>query len=242
MGIRHKLNRIIRPLTGYYVGKARYGSDLWHDAVSLCGSKVDTVFDVGANEGESALNFMQLFPEAIIYSFEPLPEAYASLDAISRLYNRLVPVNVALGAESGSALLNRNTLQTTSSLLSTACTSKAYLRGPALSTQRKVDISVKTLDAIADEFTIGAIDLLKIDVQGYELNVLKGASQMLRSGRIRVIVLEVNFAPLYEQQACFQEICRFLQSHSYSLSCLYDFAFSTRKELMWCEALFCRND
>lgn len=111
-----------------------------------------------------------------------------------------------------------------------------------MSTQRQVHISITTLDAFAAEHKVGIIDLLKIDVQGYELEVLKGASLMLSSGRIRVIVLEVNFAPLYERQASFEEISTFLQSNGFHLSCLYDFAFSTRKELMWCEALFCRGN
>lgn len=242
MGFRNKINRLIKPLTGYYVGKARYGADLWHDAVSLCGPRAGIVFDVGANEGESALNFMELFPDATIYSFEPLPESYASLESMARPRARLVPINAALGADHGSAVLNQNALQTTSSMLPTAPSSRSFLSGPALSTQRRVKISVTTLDAVAAEYQVETIDLLKIDVQGYELEVLKGASQMLSARRIRVIVLEVNFAPLYERQASFQDISTFLQSHGFSLSCLYDFAFSTRKELMWCEALFCRSD
>ena len=242
MGLRSKFNRVIKPLIGYYIGKARYGADLWQDAVSLCGPAAGIVFDVGANEGESALNFLELFPDATVYSFEPLPEAYASLQAMARLRTRLVPVNVALGAEHGLAVLNQNALQTTSSVLPTAPSSRAFLGGPALSTQRQVHISITTLDAFTAEHKVGIIDLLKIDVQGYELEVLKGASLMLSSGRIRVIVLEVNFAPLYERQASFEEISTFLQSNGFHLSCLYDFAFSTRKELMWCEALFCRGN
>jgi len=224
------------------VEKTHFGSDLWNDVLTLCGRASRTVFDVGANEGQSARNFLELFPDSKIYSFEPLPEAYTSLEALARLHKRIVPLKVALGAENGAAVLNQNALNATSSVLSVSPSSGAFVSGSALSTQRRVDIRIATLDAVAAEHRIDSIDLLKIDVQGYELEVLKGASQMLSAGRIRAIVLEVNFAPLYERQASFQDINTLLKSHGFGLSCFYDFAFSTQNQLMWCDALFCRNE
>ena len=81
------------------------------------------------------------------------------------------------------------------------------------------------------------IDLLKIDTQGYEMQILKGASRLLAAGKVRTILLELNFVPLYDGQVWAHEIIGYL--HERGL-CLVDFYEKCRLNpyLGWCTALF----
>ena len=95
-----------------------------------------------------------------------------------------------------------------------------------------------TLDDFCSQESVTGIDLLKMDVQGFELFVLKGAQGLLSARKIGCIVLEVSFISLYENQASPQDLINRLAGHQYDLMGFYDFAHSAAKRLMWCEMLF----
>ena len=78
---------------------------------------------------------------------------------------------------------------------------------------------LKTLDIYTSESN-SIPDILKIDTQGFDLEVLKGAQEVLRSGEISIIGIEVLFAKNYQKQAYFWDIASFLFNHGYQL---YDF-------------------
>lgn len=77
-----------------------------------------------------------------------------------------------------------------------------------------VEVQVDRLDALIEQNGLKNI-LLKIDVQGFEMSVLKGAEKVLE--RVLVIVCEVSFASLYEQQCTFEEIASFLRKYNFDL-------------------------
>ncbi len=104
--------------------------------------------------------------------------------------------------------------------------------------QSTIEVELTTLGTFCRETSVSRIDLLKLDVQGYELNVLKGARELLAGRRIGCLVLEVTFIPLYENQATLHELTALLSDHQYDLMGFYNFAHSAHHRLLWCEPMF----
>jgi FkbM family methyltransferase len=213
--------------------------DLWPDVKTvLAPSEIKTVFDVGANEGQSAREFLRHFPQARIFSFEPTPATFQKLTLFARAQPRLTPVNQALGEVPGRVIFNENAFHQTNSILPANPQSEEYLGPAVIDCERKIEVEMTTLDAFCRQESVAGIDLLKVDVQGFELFVLKGAQEFLSARKSGCIVLEVSFISLYENQATPQDLITLLANHQYDLMGFYDFAHSAQKRLMWCEMMF----
>jgi FkbM family methyltransferase len=144
------------------------------------------VFDVGANTGSYASEVTAVFGDkARLYCFEPLKGAFAILTgAIAGRKNVLV-YNFGFGEREGSVMLRSDS---EASMLATAYPRKMDHLGVNLSHEEQV--SIRRLDDFCNENKIRHIDLLKIDVEGGELGVLKGASSLIGSDAIDIIQFE----------------------------------------------------
>jgi FkbM family methyltransferase len=165
---------------------------------------IGTILDVGANEGQFAALMREVCPSARIYSFEPLPDVYARLEAAYRNDLMVTTVNLALGAEAGEVQMNRSEFSPSSSLLPMAELHRQEWPQSAGHTQ--VPVRLARLDdwmVEANPQLAGEL-LVKLDVQGYEAAVIDGAADTLR--RARLVVSEVSFYELYEGQPLFAEI------------------------------------
>jgi len=105
---------------------------------------------------------------------------------------------------------------------------------------RTITVPVQRLDDYAAATGLEVIDLLKIDTQGYELRVLSGASRLLESGNVRAIVVELNFAPLYEGQVRSHEVVGFLHDRGFRMVDVYE-KCRINPFLGWCTAVFARQ-
>jgi len=239
MSFRKNLNQLLRPLIGYEISKVEFGRHLWPDVNTiLAGHEIKTIFDVGANKGQSAREFLRQFPAARIFSFEPTPKTFQQLKRFAGGQPRLTPVNLALGDTPGRITFNENAFHQTNSILPAHPGGETYL-GPAVTDcQRKIEVDMTTLDTFCQQESVNKIDLLKLDVQGFELSVLKGSQDALAASRIGCIVLEISFIPLYENQAMFHDLTTLLAQYQYDLMCFYDFSHSAQNRLMWCEMVF----
>jgi hypothetical protein len=104
--------------------------------------------------------------------------------------------------------------------------------------QRKIEVEMTTLDAYCQQAAINRIDLLKIDVQGFEPSVLKGARETLADRKIGCVVREVTFIPVYESQPKVDDLHALFAEQQYDLMGFYDFAYSAKNRQMWCEMMF----
>lgn len=110
-----------------------------------------------------------------------------------------------------------------------------------LGVRERIQVPVRTLDhLLADAAPPRPIDVLKVDVQGNELRVLRGAQQALK--RTRLIWVEVSFRPLYEGSAVFPQVYEFLASHGFYLGALQEGFRGDGRELLQADALFLSND
>jgi len=172
---------------------------------------IRTVIDVGANEGQFARYIIGVLPCSRLYSFEPLSGPYHKLkkwaDAATK--PEIGTFQVALGHEPGWVEMHEHLeLSPHSSLLAT--TELSHSLYPQTRYQRNERIRIETLDSFLEKGTVELEPeiLLKLDIQGYEDRVLRGAPALLR--RTRACLLEVNFDPLYGGQASFHDIYQLL--------------------------------
>lgn len=168
-----------------------------------------TLFDVGANHGQSAKEFAKAYPEAIIYSFEPDPSNFVHLRASAGPRTR--PFNLGLGATSGTFRFDN--------------TSENDMMRHIASDQDNSDlpaIQFSTVDQFCSGNKITAIDFLKIDTEGHDLEVIKGADRMLRSGAIGLLMAEVSMSADNAFHVAFSEVHPHLEERGYRLFGVYE--------------------
>lgn len=165
-------------------GTDHLGVDVEVDLQRLtAASPLRTIFDVGGNFGQSAIKFSRAFPEAQILTFEPVPDSFRKLEVNIAGRRGIEAFNHGFGDIAGSFEIQIQPNAGGNTLLGTK------------SAHGSVEIRLETLDAFASEKGIEEIDLLKIDVEGYELQVLRGAEGLLARGAVRHVYAECVFAP-----------------------------------------------
>lgn len=194
----------------------------WLDGIARCLPDADdrvVYVDGGAHDGQTLCEVADRFPNLEAYAFEPNTDLCLGLEeALADKPGRCYPT--ALGAEPGEARIFINALPMTSSLLPRAEPSLRYFDAATTPREQRT-VPVTTLDRWFAETGLDRVDILKLDLQGYELEALRGAMGLLRYG-IGCVYTEVSFVPLYIGGPVFGEIDRFMRDHGYRLFNLYN--------------------
>lgn len=181
-------------------------------------NEVRTVIDVGANDGAYAEALLDRGFKGEILSFEPIYSVYQVLRRKSRRHSLWSVYNYALGPSECSATINiAENGGASSSILDIA---RPHVDAdPSSRYIREELINVRTLDQMLSKHYSADVPefVLKLDVQGYELEVLKGAEEVFDSGLIRGIQVELSFCELYHGGACWRDILRYLDKRGFDL-------------------------
>ena len=230
--VRHLARRALEG-AGYYVTRQRLGLDPMRDIRTLLADVAcPTVFDVGANVGETVVQLKRLFPCCELHAFEPGPETFRALEENIFGVENVHLVNAAVGATAGTQPLIENEHSVMSSFLAPGELGWGKV-------VRHTPVEVTTLDAYCAAHGVERIHLLKSDTQGYELEVLKGAEELMAASRIGLVYIEIVYAAIYEDLPSLDEVYRFLADHHFSLVAFYNFTPRYEGELpSWCDALF----
>jgi FkbM family methyltransferase len=176
-----------------------------------------TVVDVGANHGMFSLEAAHLIGrEGMVHAFEPAPGTLAVLRR-NLAQNDLANVRVfpcGLGVREGTAPLR---VHHEYSGLNTLAAREVTWNRRTLHADEIIDVPITTLDLHCAREQLDRIDLLKIDVEGFELDVLRGARGLLEERRIARILLEVGDLTCATAGVAPIEVLAFLQSHGYHL-------------------------
>jgi len=197
----YNINKAIYNLVIKGIGINNYESDKLSGEknlldIVLSKYKKPIIFDVGANVGNYSESIKQLSPESDLYSFEPHPKIYITLESSSRK-NNYKAFNLALGKEESKLMLydyENNKEGTEHASLYKETFEKFY--------NEKVtsyEVDVITLDKFIKENNINKINLLKIDTEGNDFNVLLGANESLKKGLIDIIHFEFNSMNVYSR-------------------------------------------
>ena len=203
------------------------------------GLNPSVVFDVGANAGQFAIAATTVWPSARIISYEPQHNVFGLLEGKAKQYPHIEPRNMALGAEPElDALMHVTNQPASSSLLPLGDGHKQA--EPNVSEVGTERVQVGTLkDEIRNVGAVGSA-LLKMDVQGYEQNVLIGAGDDLCF--FDWIVFETSCSPLYEGETTFEMISSWLSARGFSFYGPVDIHFAEPAgRIRQFEALFHRQ-
>lgn len=161
--------------------------------------EVRTIIDGGASIGSTSLKLAKLFPKACIHSIEPYPPFFEKLSKISKNQKRVKPHQLAFAEKNGITHLQINKSEGTNSLLKYHPDSTAVF-GNLLEKKGEIEVKSVTIDHFIQSQLIDKVDILKLDLQGYELLAIEGCLQSLQLRKIKVILCEIIFDKLYENQ------------------------------------------
>lgn len=210
-----------------------WGKDFVYDLRRIFQSQaIGVIVDAGANVGSVSLDFAFYFPESKILAFEPVSATYERLKARVEKYNKIEPIQMALGESVYQVEIALNSEDTINSISS---------RPTEQNISGLETISVCTLDGFAQQNNIAAVDVLKIDVEGFEFKVLEGAENLLRNS-IKAIVLEVGYER-GDSKVHFSDVENYMEQRGFQCCGVYDQAKSSdKKRLYYSNNLYIRKN
>ncbi len=195
----------------------------------------------GGYDGKSTLRYLELFPNAFIYFFEPEQKNYEVAKLNLRPVDHKVKMfRAALADECGELILNINSHSATHSIFKIG---NVDLWDEFVITQESRVVQSLTIDSIFEKEKIDHIDILHLDTQGAELLALFGAKNALFQNKIKIIRTEVEFENIYENQPLFWEIGSYLSRLNYRFIKNVDLKFRTSDvpKLVWADSIFISN-
>ncbi len=221
----------------------------------LVDSNSPTILDVGANNGSSLVEFKKWWPSSKIHCFEPQSECWDELDDLSNEFTNVRINKFALGNKNdeskefyshdlntGISGFNKINIESKDSIdLSKLSNDNKGLENHKKTINHKRNVQVKRLDEyIKNDKNINQIDLLKIDTQGYELEILEGLGTELN--KVRILITELMFYDYYEKSLSFYELESILRPFNFSL---YDINHVAKNPMNgrtdWIDVIYVQN-
>jgi FkbM family methyltransferase len=208
----------------------------------------DVMFDVGANDGRTILRIQDQLSRPRIFAFEPVASTYRMLVERTSHLPHVRTFPLALGAAPGRETIYLNDID--------AMNSFSPEWTPAPTGVETVEVS--TVDRVIAQEAIDFVHFLKIDTEGYELEVLKGAEQALRASRIGIVQVEVGVDQMAKRFLTLEDARVYLAERGYFLYGVYNQCLTRARApidwpaheaagyrpevLAYCDALFIRAD
>lgn len=199
---------------------------------------INTIIDIGSNEGQFILSISRILPNRKIIAFEPIKDCYdklvANTSALNVVYN-----NCGLSDANTTAEINVSKNFVSSSILPMENFHKKLY--PESKYTGRQTIELKKLDDVMKGIEVNENVLLKVDVQGYEHKVIMGGEETIR--RAAVVIIEYSYEPIYEGQWLFNETYRYFTDNGFRFIGVADQAQSPQTGIpVYGDAIFVRSD
>lgn len=212
----HLLKNLVRGAAAKFDYQITRRADAFADMRRFVAASTGSVIlDIGANVGQMVKRFKATFPSSVIHCFEPSAETFALLKQNTAGEKDVHAWHCAVGSSVGKQTFFENTEPDMSSFLELSATGWGEVKNYPI-------VNVTTVDRFLTEQSIAAVDILKSDTQGYELEVFKGAENAMRGGRIGLVYFEFIFSEMYRNLPRFDEVFRFLTDRDFLLVSVYD--------------------
>lgn len=188
------------------------------------------IFDIGANVGNFTIASKIFYPGSTVYAFEPVPKTFSILESNLKAYSDVSIINAACGetnskmpiysseSESDRSSFDVDNLKNTKDVVTT-------------------EVDVLPLDSFIESKNISKIDLIKIDVEGFEFEVLKGLKKGIK--KVDWMIMEVH---LQDGGKHFGQVLNFMQENNFSIS-RFGKIWSAKRQPTYCfEIIFKNND
>lgn len=196
--------------------------------------EIRTVVDVGANRGQFALVARHCFPTSRIISFEPLAGPAAVYRTVFAGDSRATLHETAIGPKTGEVAIHLSARDDSSSVLPIAAMQSALFRGTAEIGRQSVRSS--RLAGQLPRECIESPALLKLDVQGFELQALQGCEDLL--AWFDWVYVECSFAELYVGQAFADEVIAWLRERGFRMVGVYNMSYDGSGQAIQADFLF----
>lgn len=194
----------------------------------------NSVLDLGANRGQFSILARHLYPRAGIFAFEPLPKAAATYRHVFARDPAVKLYEVAIGARSGDERMHISAQDDCSSLLPIG---KDQVRVfPGTHEVETCRVKVRPLGDVIAASKLVEPALLKLDVQGFELEALSGCAPLLPF--IDFVYCECSFLEMYEGQPLADEIIHWLGKKGFRVSGIYNMAYDREGRSVQADVLF----
>ncbi len=198
--------------------------------------EVTGIIDAGASNGRISRRLLRLFPRAQAYGFEPNPLYTETLREYARQQPRFRPQFLALSDREEKVRLQVTESPGSTSLFMPSDRLKGMY--PQESVVRKVEeVEAVTIDGWAKRHGDLPIQLMKFDIQGGELQAMRGAREVLQSSAL-LVYTEILFNPSYEGGAIYSEIDLLLRQYGFVLFDIFKPKYADNGLLMWANAVF----
>ena len=190
------------------------------------------ILDIGAHIGDTTELYRNYFSGFKIFCFEPFSE---SCDYLKKRFINDSNINIV-----ETALSNKNETKSlyVSNFSNLNSLQKPNERAWGFTDKKSVDVETTTLDQFCYENDIKQIDILKLDVQGSELDVLIGSKTLLEKGNISLVYVEWQVVPLYENHHKYYKIAEFLAGYEYEFFNLYNINEARSGQIRWGDAIY----
>ena len=215
MSMRSLLKRFIERAAGVRIirGLPRGISPFEDIARAFPAFEIKIIFDVGANVGQSATHYSSQFPAAQIICFEPVAASFSSLQGCVSGRHNVTCRRLGLADFVGTSVMSSE---------GTSQKNRLLVGGGGSGTPGVEVVDVTTLDTYCGEQGIDRIDFLKIDTEGADLAVLKGAARLLGSQAIAFIQVEAGMNPKNQLHVPLESFKEFLEQSDYFLFGIYE--------------------
>jgi FkbM family methyltransferase len=182
----------------------------------------ETIVDIGANRGQFSLAARLFSPNAIIYAFEPLEGPSNIFHLVFKRDSQVVMKRVAIANEMGQLKMHISRKDDSSSILPISRTQEELY--PGTGQIRTQVVEVGPLGCYISNADIKGLALLKIDVQGYEHEVLLGCLDLLEN--FSYVYCESSFLELYHGQKLSKDVINWMSANGFDLIGIYNLSYS----------------
>lgn len=230
---RHRLQTVLRMLTPR-TAPVTFSDSTWSADFKTYVPQPKVILDCGANVGQMARSFRNLYETADIYSFEPVKACFAELTKTCAEIG-VKPVNKAVSDRDGVTRINLTASAECHSLLgyepSNPCEKQTWIVD-----EEEVDVCSLDNWCVQNHVDPSSVDIIKLDIQGAELQALRGATKILKSAKM--VLAEVSFVPLYKDSPLYGEVDAFMAQAGYRRAAIYP----SDQPQHWGDALYVKND
>lgn len=207
------------------------------DLFKAAGIEPKVVIDGGAYIGFVTHQFLTHFLQAHVYSFEPNPKVFLTLQNAYKSNTRVTPINAGIGSTTGEMMFQINKRAVTSSFLPATEYHKMNIASSKIEIEK---VLITTIDDAMQKEKVSHIDILKLDIEGFEIEGFKGIKNIDK--KVSMIFAEVNLQPTYEGQPLMDDVIIYMREHNFNLVNFYGIIENEYHQATVTNLLFISNE